>query len=230
MKTTGILSNFDHPAIQSKAGKLAAGKTSSMEKIGSIFAFVRDEIRFGFPPKWDQVKASETLQYGLGYCNTKATLFHALCRAMDIPSRIHTGLIQIRIMRGIFPVFAFPFLPASGGHSWIEVEVDGEWKSIDSYINDKPFYEKALRKLHERGKNTAFSISLEKGFSSCELNFGEKGFVQMGAVIEDHGVWDDFSEYMASDKYFRMNQLQVMVYPIMARMSNINIGKIRSQQ
>jgi hypothetical protein len=34
---------------------------------------------------------------------------------------------------------AFPFLPDAGGHTWSEVKIDGEWKPIDSYINDKPF-------------------------------------------------------------------------------------------
>jgi transglutaminase-like putative cysteine protease len=49
-----------------------------LEKIESIFYFVRDGIKFGFPPKFDEVKASQVIDYGLGYCNTKATLFLAL--------------------------------------------------------------------------------------------------------------------------------------------------------
>jgi len=221
------LSDFDHPAIQEKAKKLTAEKSTMIDKVESIFIFVRDEIQFGFPSKWDQVKASETLQYGRGYCNTKATLFHALCRAIDIPARIHTGLIEIKIMRGIFPSFALPFMPNSGGHSWMEIEIDGEWKPIDSYINDKPFYDGALKRLQGSGKTTSFSISLTKGVSSCEFNFGEKGFVHMGAVVDDHGTWDDYSEYMSSEKYIRMGQMQLMSYPILAKMSNRNIEKIR---
>jgi transglutaminase-like putative cysteine protease len=76
----------------------------------------------------------------MGYCNTKATLFLALCEATGIPARLHTGLIDIEIMRGIFPSFAFPFLPSAGGHTWMEIEIDGEWRPMDSYINDKRFY------------------------------------------------------------------------------------------
>lgn len=126
MTTGGRLSDFDHPAIQEKAKELTSGKSSVIDKVESIFNYVRDEIQFGFPSKWDQVKASETLQYGPGYCNTKATLFRALCKAINIPARIHTGLIEIKIMSGIFPSFAFPFMPSSGGHSWMEIEVDGD--------------------------------------------------------------------------------------------------------
>jgi hypothetical protein len=40
-----------------------------------------------------------------------------------------------------------------------------------------------------------------KGPTSCEFNFGEKGFVHMGAVVEDHGAWDDFADYVASPAY-----------------------------
>ena len=221
------LSNYDHPTIRAKAKELTLAKPTLVDKVESIFLYVRDGIHFGFPPKWDQVKASETLQYGLGYCNTKATLFLALCKAIDIPARIHTGHIEIKIMKGIFPPFAFPFLPKSGGHSWMEIEVDGEWKPIDSYINDKPFYDGALKRLQESGQITAYSISLAKGVSSCEFNFGDKGFVHMGAVVDDHGTWDDYSEYMSSDKYFRMNRMQLMSYPMIAKMSNRNIERIR---
>ena len=229
MNASGRLSDHNHPLIQAKAEELTADNTTHTDSLENIFYFVRDGIPFGFPPKWDAVKASETIQYGMGYCNTKATLLLALCRASGIPARIHTGLIGIEIMRGIFPSIAFPFLPSAGGHSWSEIQIDDEWKPIDSYINDKPFYDGALPRLGESGKTAGFSISHAKGSSSCEFNFGEKGFVHMGAVVEDHGTWDDYSEYMSSDDYFRMNRVQLASYPWVARMSNRNIRRIRLQ-
>jgi len=227
MNKDGRLTDYDHPSIRTKAEELTINKINRLDKIESLFYFVRDKIKFGFPKKWDEIKASETLQYRIGYCNTKATLLQALCKAVDIPARIHTGLIDIEIMRGVFPSFAFPFLPSSGGHSWLEVDVEGEWKAIDSYINDKPFYEGALKRLNEKSKITAFSISQAKGESSCEFNFGEKGFVHMGAVLEDHGTWDDYSEYMSSERYSSMNRMQLMAYPLIAVISNRNIEHLR---
>jgi hypothetical protein len=228
MNTDGILSDHDHPAIQAKTRELVTDQITLLGKLEKLFYFVRDEIRFGFPPRWDEIKASETLQYQIGYCNSKATLFLALCRAAAIPARIHSGLIDIQIMRGIFPSFAFPFLPRAGGHSWTEIEIEGDWKPIDSYINDMRYYQGALQRLQESGNTTAFSISHAKGPSSCEFNFGEQGFLHMGAVLEDHGTWQDFSEYISSGKYISMSQMQLMAYPLIARISNRNIGKIRS--
>lgn len=174
------------------------------------------------------MKASETLQYKVGYCNTKTTLFHALCKAAGIPSRIHTGMIAIEIMRGIIPGVLFAFLPGTGGHSWIEVEINGAWQAIDSYINDQSFYEKARQHLHVSGQMTSFSVSEAKGSSSCAFNFGETGFVHLGAVVEDHGTWDDFADYMASGQYAAMDRMQLMSHPILAWFCNRNIARIRS--
>jgi hypothetical protein len=119
-------------------------------------------------------------------------------------------------------------LPKTGGTSWIEVQIDGEWKQMDSYINDKRLYERALRKVKKSGRPFGYSVSFIKGKSSCDFNFGEKGFLHMGAVVEDHGVWDDAAEYFATDKYTRMNAFQRMSYPMLARLANRNIKKLRS--
>ena len=227
MNATVMLSDFNHPSIIEKSKELTEGKTMLIEKLEAIFYFMRDDIKFGFPFIWDELKASEVLKLGFSYCNTKASLFLALCKASNIPAKIHCALIDIDIMRGIFPGFAYPFLPKAGAHSWIDVEIDGEWKSIDSHINDKAFYEGALKRLKKSRRPFGYSVSFIDGKSSCEFNFGEKGFVHMGAVIEDHGTWDDLSEYIASDKYVRMNRMQSMSYPMMAAISNRKIAVIR---
>jgi transglutaminase-like putative cysteine protease len=221
------LSDSGNPLVRDKAAELTAASPTPMAKVEAIFGFVRDGIQFGFPTAWDRVKASTTLDVGLGYCNSKATLFHALCQAAGVSSRLHTGLIDIQIMRGIFPSFAFPFLPAAGGHTWMEVEVDGEWQPIDSYINDAPLYRQAVRRLTETGRTTGFSLSMATGPTSSEFNFGDRGFVHMGAVIEDHGTWDDFAAYMASDRYVPLRGWQRSLYPMLAKLSNRNIDRIR---
>jgi hypothetical protein len=221
------LADDDHPAIRTRARELTAGCRARRDRLESLFHFVRDDIRFGFPPKWDDVRASETLQYGIGYCTTKATLFLALCRAAGIPAQVHAGRISLEIMRGVFPGFAFRFLPETGGHAWLEVELDDAWRPLDSYINDRGFYAGALARLEASGRATGFSLSRAKGPTSCAFNFGEVGFVHMGAVVDDHGAWDDVADYLASPLYRRMNRPERLAYPSLAWMANRTIEGIR---
>jgi hypothetical protein len=228
MATAARLADLDHPEVARTADELTRGRATALAKLESIFLFVRDRISFGFPPRWDEVTASETLGHGVGYCTTKATLFRALCGAAGVPCRVHFGLIDIRIMRGILPFFAFPFMPKAGGHSWVDVQLDGKWKPLDSYINDVAFYARARRRLEESGRSVGYSVSFIGGRSSCELNFGEQGFVHMGAVVADHGVWDDPAEYFAGSAYPRMGGARRLVYPALAHIANRTIARIRA--
>jgi len=228
MRTEKHLADFDHPAIAEKAAELALEGETHLGTIQKIFYFVRDDIRFGFTPKWDVVTASEVLRYGLGYCNTKATLFLALCRAAGIPARVHAGLIDLRIMHGILPGFSFALLPKAGGHAWVEVQLDGEWKALDSYINDQAFHDRAVERLEASGRSLGYSVAFVDGRASCEFSFGDKGFLHMGAVVEDHGTWEDLAEYFATDRYVRLNAVQLLGYPILAALANRNVERIRT--
>ncbi len=85
-----------------------------------------------------------------------------------------------------------------------------------------------MQRLKASGKPLGYSVAFIDGKSSCEFNFGEKGFVHMGAVVDDHGVWNDPSDYFASARYPAFNRLQALGYPMLARLSNRNIERIRA--
>ena len=231
MENESLLSDHDHPLVIETAAAQSQGCETELQSLEALFHYVRDCISFRFPTtvgRWDRVKASDVVQCGFGYCNTKATLLVALCRASGIRARVHYGLIRAEIMRGIFPSFAFPFLGKSGAHSWTEVEIEGDWKPIDSYINDEKLYRAARARLEETGRSLGYSFACVDGKCSCEFNFGEKGFVHMGAVVEDHGPWDDASHYFATDRYATFKGPQRLLYPVVAAISNRNIEKLRA--
>ena len=98
---------------------------------------------------------------------------------------------------------------------------------IDSYINDAQLFKAARKRLEESGNALGYSLACDAGKCSCEFNFGEKGFVHMGAVVEDHGVWEDPSQYFASDKYLEFNAFERRCYPLIAVLSNRNIRRLR---
>jgi hypothetical protein len=226
-----VLADQEHPLVAETAKRLTEGKDQLVDQLESLFLFVRDHIVFEFPlsfSDWDTVRASRVIEMGTGYCNTKATVMVALCRARDIPVRVHYGMISVDIMRGVFPAFAFPFLPKSGPHSWTEVKIDGVWKSIDSYINDEALFKGSMARLERSGRTMGYSLSRIDGRCSCEFNFGEKGFVHMGAVLEDLGAWNDASEFFSTEHYRTFSGFQQLIYPVMAVLSNRNIRRIRA--
>jgi len=113
-------------------------------------------------------------------------------------------------------------------HSWIEVEVDGKWRSIDSYINDEEYYLSAKSKLKKKRWDTGYSVSCPGGECSCDFNIDQEVFVQMGAVVGDHGVWDDPIDYYATDLYQnRPNTMKLILYRLMIWRINRRIESMR---
>lgn len=221
------LADYHHTSVQETALILTRNEPDLRRKIQRIFNFVRDDIKFGFPPEADWTPASKTLEIKLGQCNTKGTLFLALCKAAGIPARIHFSLIKREIQRGIFPEFLYLLLPKKLSHSWIEVEIDGKWIRIDGYIDDMVFFRGAQNKLSQAKWDTGFSIAGHDE-ASPELSLEKEKFEQMCAVIEDHGVWDDPVSYYRSDLYQnKPNTLKKILYRMFLPLVNARIEKIR---
>lgn len=227
MKSIEKLADHSHPLVQETAKRLTSTEESVRGKVEKLFYYVRDEIKFGFPKEWDFVKASEVIQLGLGQCNAKSTLFLGLCKALGIPARVHYGLIKTEIVRGIFPGLALAMIPSKGSHSWFEVEIDGKWRRIDSYIVDKELFQASRRNLKRRGWEIGYGLACPEGKCSCEFNIDQEEFVQMGAVVEDHGVWNDPSDYFLSRKYQSLNGLQLFFYRLMAGSMNNKMELMR---
>lgn len=230
MPNVPVLSNFKHPAVVAKAAELTDSKTGDKEKLASIFAFVRDEIRFGFPPNGDLTTASETLRLGMGQCNTKGTLFLALCKASSIPARLHFSLIDKDIQRGLFTGLAYWLMPPSLSHCWIEVRVDDQWHAIDSYINDEAFAQAGAAELARCGWDTGFSLACSGGPISTEFRLDRESFVQMDAVVKDQGVWDIPSRYYESSHYKnRLGWFRRLMYRLLIGRSNRRIRTLRNR-
>ncbi|NCF75028.1 MAG: hypothetical protein GWO87_00895 [Xanthomonadaceae bacterium] len=221
------LADYDNPIVKNKSEELTKNANSVFDKINVIFHYVRDDIKFAFPKEGDFVKASQTIQYGFGQCNTKTTLFLALCKSIGIPARIHFSLIKKDIQKGLFSGIAFWLMPKELSHSWIEIKIDEKWISIDSYINDKYFYEAAKEKLKEKSWDTGYSIA-SKNKSSIKLDFNNEKFMQMDAVTTDHGVYNEPMDYYSTSKYKnRPNAIKLFIYGLLIKGINKKIKKLR---
>ena len=230
VKSISRLVDYDHPLVRETVARLTKREVSLHGKLEKVFYYVRDEIRFGFPEDGDLVKASDTIRLRMGQCNTKAALFLALCKAVRIPARIHFSLIKKEIQRGLFTGIGYALMPSLLSHSWVEVKIDGTWRKLDSFINDKAFYIAGRKALREKGWDTGYSISCSGGESSADFNIEEEKFVQMDAVAIDQGVWDNPSDYYESDKYRnRPNRIKLFVYKLMIKRINHRVARMRSE-
>jgi len=224
------LADFDNTIVKQKIEDLIRGCQSDEDKIKKIFLYVRDEIKFGFPLKSDIMKASETIKLGYGQCNTKSTLFLALCKSIDIPARIHFSTIKKEIQKGIFTGFTYRLLPAELSHSWVEINIGNKWIRIDSYINDIEFYKAGKEELKKRNWKTGFSISCSKNNSSIDLDLKNEKFVQMDAVIDDHGIWDDPIDYYQTKNYKnKPGFFKAIIYRLLINKINKRVQKLRCQ-
>lgn len=228
MRKVEKLADFNHPIVMKKAKDLSKGAVSDRERLEKFFYYVRDEIKFGFPSKGDLMKASETIKLGMGQCNTKATLILALCKAVGIPARVHFSLITRDIQRGIFTGWRFKILPKFLSHDWVEVKIEGKWRKIDSFINDINMYIVGKQLLREKEWDIGYSIACTSGESSADYNIDEEKFVQMDAITDDHGIYDDPSEYYSSELYQnRPNPITLMIYRLMIGKLNRKIQTLR---
>jgi len=222
------LADYEHPLVEEAAMRLTRSQTTTRGKLEKLFYYVRDDIEFAFPVDGDLVKASETIQSGLGQCNTKGTLFLALCKAIEIPARLHFSLIKKEIQRGFFTGVAYSMLPKFISHAWLEVEVDGSWRRIDSYINDETLYRGAKAELSRQGWATGFSVASGGGGSSAAFNIDDEAFVQMDAVTDDHGVWEEPGDYFASEFYKnRPGRLKLLFYRLFLTSINKRVSRLR---
>lgn len=224
------LADDENILVKETAQRLTQGEEDLRKKLEKLFYYVRDDIKFAFPKDGDLVKASETIQSGRGQCNTKSTLFLALCKSMGIPARIHFSLIKKEIQQGLFTGIAYHLMPDLISHSWIEVKIEGKWRRLDSYINDEDFYLAAKSELKKNGWDTGFSVACSSGESSSGFHIDEEKFVQMDAVVLDHGVWDEPMDYYTTDKYNnRPSLIKLILYRILINGINKKVAQMRKK-
>ena len=216
----------DHPKIIEIMREKCTPGMRVMEQFRTLFYFVRDEIPFGFPPVWDYVKALQTLEFGVGYCNTKSILLQALCQAAHIPVRLRAGLINTRVMKHIFPNWAFPFLPPGASHMWIKVALEDGWHEVDAHIIDYPLLVAAKAMLFKE-KEFSFGYGLGPIDPQIEGDWNQ-GFVQTGALIEDHGEWEEAGDFYTSALYHPLNWFHKLTMPMVRTVSNHTLAAYRN--
>lgn len=189
--------DFSNPAIQRLVKRARFGDLDEAARIGAIYAYVRDEIGFGYNAA-DDIPASRVLEDGYGQCNTKSTLLMALLRACGVPCRFHGFTVAKELQAGIVTGLSYALAPSEILHSWVEVWNASRWIALEGVILDTE-YLNGLRTLLPDG-TTAW---LGHGVGTEDLTRpaidwrGEDTFIQRTGIRQDFGLFDDPDAFYA---------------------------------
>lgn len=172
----------NHPAIQAKAKELTKDATNQKEAALAIFAFTRDEILFAADRY--NIKASETLNKGSGFCIPKTNVQIGLLRVVGIPARYHQCNVNKAALKGIVADFAYNSLPDGiWCHPWCECYLDGEWIACETLFD---------RRLFQKGK--AKGIIDNQKVPDIIWDGEHNLCVVTSWIIEDYGTLASFDE------------------------------------
>ena len=220
--------NYGHPSIQRLIREKQWTDSAEKDQIRNIYDFVHDGILFGYNAE-DTIPASAILQDGYGQCNTKATLFMALLRAVGIPCRLHGFTIDKRLQRGAMTGIVYAFAPRDIVHSWVEVQYGDRWYAMEGLILDSAY----LKKLQEK-------------FSGCKAGFCGYGVATddfqhppvawnaNDTYIQKEGINHDLGVFHSPDVFFkqhsqRLTPLKRWIFQNYGCKSmNRNVAKIRA--
>lgn len=219
--------DFNHPDIQALIAKKGWRKLTTYQAIGAIYAFVRDDILFGYNCD-DQILASQVLKNGYGQCNTKATLLMALLRALGVACRFHGFTIDNELQRGAIPSVFLRFAPKKIIHSWVEIYFQGRWLNLEGYIVDKPYLAQIQQHFSSQpqmffGYGVATTSLVEPKIDWL----GEDTYIQREGIVDDFGIFDN-PEQFYQQRGGNLSGIKKLIYRYLLRfIINANVKIIR---
>lgn len=221
------LINCDHPDIIALVRRIAPKDLPTVEKVRRIFAFVRDDVKFGFGPRFYEHSASEIAEMRVGYCNTKGTLMVALLRAAGIPARQAFVDIDAQILLGIVDP-GTPFVD----HSYVEILLGDKWLATDAYIVDTLLFVAAQKRLAAENRLMGYG-----GHSLGTRIFDEAipSFSQFVAhrqpllTTRNYGIHADVETFYETtpETWNRLRFITRRAFPVFALLANRNAENLR---
>lgn len=227
LKETPIL-NYSDSSIQSLVKNKNWLAMDTIERVKSIYNYVRDDIKFGYNLS-DDITATQVLQDGYGQCNTKATLLMALLRTTGIPNRIHGFTIDKALQKGTITGIWYKLSPKNIVHSWVEIYINDNWYFLEGVILDKEY----LTKLQEKYKDCKTTFC---GYGAYTDNFENPpiDWNLNSTFIQDKGINQDLGLFDTPDEFYIKHQQEMGTFKkfifrnIVRHKMNKNVEKIRN--
>lgn len=202
-QATALL-DFETSGIQALVAKQGWAKLPEFERIGAVYDFVRNDIRFGYN-RADDIPASEILANGYGQCNTKATLLMALLRAVGVPCRLHGFTIKKELQRGVVPELVYGIAPKDILHSWVEINFDGEWINLEGYILDDAYLAEIQTQF--QGENLC-----GYGVGTTSLSNPRVSWTGSDTYIQQTGINNDFGVFATPDLFYKNHRQDFSIW------------------
>lgn len=194
--TATAMIESSHPRIVALAKDITQTAGTDRGAAIAVHDWVRDQIAFGIPRGFYDNSATQVLDAGVGYCNTKVNLFNALLRARGIPTRIRVMDLSAQVLSGLFNP-GTPYVD----HAITEVFLGNRWVKVDSYVVDTPLVKIASRNLAASGAQAGFGVHQEgqpvwDGIRDNFIQCLDSGTIP-NYVLKDHGMFADVADFYA---------------------------------
>lgn len=218
-----------HPRVLETARQITETSNDPLEKARAVFSFVRDEIKFGFTRGFWDNRASDILRMGMGYCNTKSTLFIALLRANDIPARQVFVDIHASVLHGIVSP-GTPYVD----HSYVEVWLDGAWVATDAYIVDRALFDPAQARVKEESRLMGYGVHATGAadWDGRTASFSQFNQLDPRPISTRHwGVYEDVGDFYkkATQPWNRLNPLLRASFGTFGGAANRRANRLRDR-
>lgn len=229
LRPTDLL-DFSSIDIQDLIATRGWQQLSDYDRIGAIYDFVRNEIKFGYNRN-DDLQASEVLTDGYGQCNTKGTLLMALLRALGISCRLHGFTIMQKLQEGAIPTIIIKLAPQKILHSWVEVKLNGVWINLEGFILDDNYLHQIQSKFADKYDEFCGYGIATKCLKSPQVDWqGQDTFIQKEGIVDDLGVFDSPDEFYAAYGTNLRGIKRWLYQYIIRHLINANIERLRKKQ
>jgi hypothetical protein len=226
LEPTPIL-DYKHPNLASLIERRGWKALPEKERIGAIYAFVRDEIAFGYNTS-DDLPASRVLADRMGQCNTKGTLFMALLRGCGVPCRFHGFTIHKSLQKGAVTGIAYLLAPRDIVHSWVEVWFEGRWVNLEGFILDKLYLRQIQRRFADhKGPFCGFGVATPDLENPPVDWIGTDTYIQKEGINHDLGVHDNPDAFYAAHRANLSGVKRVLYQMVVRRWMNRNVNRVR---
>ncbi len=221
------LLDYGHPALRALIAQRGWMALDEHDRIGAIYDFVRNDIAFGYNEA-DTLPASRVLADGIGQCNTKATLFMALLRATGIACRFHGFTIDKALQKGAITGVAYALAPRDIIHSWVEVQVQGQWINLEGFILDTS-YLTSLQGLFPDAKAFCGYGAATPNLQAPAVEWrGTNTYIQKDGINQDLGVFADPDAFYARHGENLSGVKRWLYRHVIRHWMNRNVARIRN--